>query len=211
MSPSVVYPARPSSLHVFLMPLSSWWSHICHVNNSHWFSSPLLWHLTGLFTQFMCNTSLIALQITDPDAGHISQSTLSVCLSSLKAAVSPQPAWESPHSLAWYLRSPRCGLTPLHHAHSLPVQSTFQALSTVSPAWSSPKFPNPCHHSSFRSFSSSPSCTFCVMFKSLSSGVRGTWIPCSQFCTQQFGVIFMAHLSCSRQHCKKQKIKKIFN
>ena len=113
-------------------------------------------------------------------------------------------------SLAWYLRSPWCGLTPLHHAHSLPVQSMFQALSTVSPAWSSPKFPNPCHHSSFRSFSSSPSCTFCVMFKSLSSRVRGTWIPCSQFCTQQFGVIFMAHLSCSRQHCKKTKNKKNF-
>lgn len=110
---------------VFLMPLSSWWSHSCHVNNSHWFSSLLLWHLTGLFTQFMCNTSLITLQITDPDAGHISQSTLSVCLSPLKAAVSPQPAWESPRSLGWCLEFPRCGLAsllrvmPTHSKYSL--------------------------------------------------------------------------------------------
>ena len=157
MSTSTIYPALPSSppqsfscLYLLDGPIVAMRTtpigfplHYSGISLVSLLSSRVTYHLSD------------HLQITDPDAGHISQSTLSVCLSPLKDAVSPQPAWEKSTLLGLVPGVPEMwpGLTPLYHAHSLPVQSMFQAPSTVSPAWISLKFPNPCHYSSFQSLS----------------------------------------------------------
>lgn len=175
---------------VFLMPLSSWWSHSCHVNNSHWFSSPLLWHLTGLFTQFTCNLSFIR-SLADHRPGcwaHLPEHAVSVSLTSQSCTVSPAclrkvhapwPGTWGPRDVTWPHSSALCPLTP----STVYVPGTIHSQSCLD----FPEIPKPMSllllPKLLTQQLSSPSCTFCVTIKSLSSGIRGTRTPSSQLCT----------------------------
>ena len=139
------------------------------MNNSHWFSSPLLWHLTGLFTQFTCNLSLIR-SLADHRPGcwaHLPEHAVSVSLTSQSCSVSPAclrkvhapwPGTWGPRDVAWPHSSVSCPLTP----STVYVPGTIHSQSCLD----FPEIPKPMSllllPKLLTQQLSSPSCTFCV-------------------------------------------------